>query len=128
MERADPLHTIARLVEAMNACDLDAALALFDPEAAFVIRPDTVVKGTPEIRRALESFMALKPSLTIEAQRLVQCGDIAQYCARWNLRGVDSTNVPIQLGGRSSSILRRRSDGTWLFLVDNPWGTDIVPS
>lgn len=70
--------------------------------------------------------MALKLTLTIEAQQLVQAGDVAPYCARWRIQGVDPTGTAIQLGGRSSSILRRQVDGRWLFLVDNPWGTDIV--
>ncbi|MBH0193730.1 MAG: hypothetical protein HP492_18560 [Nitrospira sp.] len=95
--------------------------------AAFVMKPGLVVNGTSGIRQALEGFMALKPTLTIEAQQLVQSGDVAQYCARWSLKGIDPTGTAVILGGRSSSILRRQSDGRWLFLVDNPWGTDIVP-
>jgi ketosteroid isomerase-like protein len=70
--------------------------------------------------------MAINPTLTIEAQQLVQAGDVAQYCARWNIKGTDLTEAAVQLSGRSSSILRRQPDGRWLFLVDNPWGTDIV--
>lgn len=90
------------------------------------MKPGLVVNGTAGIRQALEGFMALKPTLTIEAQQVVQAGDVAQYCARWNLKGIDSMGTAVQLGGQSSSILRRQGDGRWLFLVDNPWGTDIV--
>jgi ketosteroid isomerase-like protein len=90
------------------------------------MKPGVVVSGTAGIRQALEGFMAMKPTLTIEAQQVVQAGDVAQYCARWNIRGTDPEGKPVQLNGRSSSILRRQSDGRWLFLVDNPWGTEIV--
>lgn len=126
MEGPSPLDVITRLVTVLNACDLESAVALFEPGASFVIKPGVVVNGTPGIRQALEGFMALKPTLTIEAQQIVQAGDVAQYCARWKLRGVDPQGTAVQLGGRSSSILRRQADGRWLFLVDNPWGTDIV--
>lgn len=126
MEELSPLDVIRQLVTAMNACDLEAAIALFEPGASFVIKPGVVVNGTAGIRQALEGFMALKPTLTIEAQQVVQAGDVAQYCARWNLKGIDPMGTTVQLGGRSSSILRRQADGRWLFLVDNPWGTDIV--
>lgn len=101
-------------------------MTLFESGASFVIKPGVVVTGTPGIRQALEGFMALKPTFTIEAQQLVQAGDVAQYCAQWNLKGIDPTGAVVHLAGRSSSILRRQSNGRWLFLVDNPWGTDIV--
>ena len=114
------------VVTAMNAQSLETAMALFEPGASFVIKPGVVVSGTAGIRQALEGFMTLKPTLTIESQQIVQAGDVAQFCARWSLKGIDPTGTAVQLGGRSSSILRRQSDGRWLFLVDNPWGTDIV--
>jgi len=126
MEELSPLDVSTQLVTAMNACDLEAAIALFEPGASFVIKPGVVVSGTAGIRQALEGFMALKPTLTIEAQQLVQAGDVAQYCARWNLKGIGPMGATVQFGGRSSSILRRQKDGGWRFLVDNPWGTDIV--
>lgn len=126
METMSPLDVITRLVTAMNAQDLKTAMTLFEPGASFVMKPGVVVSGTSGIRQALEGFMMLKPTLTIEAEQVVQAGDVAQYCARWSLKGVDPTGTAVQLGGRSSSILRRQADGRWLFLVDNPWGTDIV--
>jgi uncharacterized protein (TIGR02246 family) len=126
MEEPGPIDVITRLVTAVNACDLESAVALFEPGASFVIKPGLVVNGTRGIRQALEGFMALKPTLTIDSQQVVQAGDVAQYCARWNLRGIDPLGTDVQLGGRSSSILRQQADGRWLFLVDNPWGTDIV--
>lgn len=126
MDLASPLDVATKLVTAMNAQDAESAIALFEPGASFVVRPGVVVKGTSAIRQALEGFMALKPSLTVESQQVVQAGDVAQFCARWNLKGIDPTGTMVQIGGRSSSILRRQSDGRWLFLVDNPWGTEIV--
>lgn len=123
---SDPLSVITQLVTAMNVQDLESAMTLFEPGASFVIKPGVVVSGTGGIRQALEGFMALKPTLTIETQQLVQAGDVAQYCARWSLKGIDPTGTHVQLGGRSSSILRQQPDGRWLFVVDNPWGTDIV--
>jgi uncharacterized protein (TIGR02246 family) len=126
METLGPLEVVTQLVKAMNTCELDSALRLFEPGASFVVKPGVVVNGTSGIRQALAGFMALKPTLTIEAQQIVETGDVAQYCARWTIRGTDHAGNSVYLSSRSSSILRRQLDGTWLFLVDNPWGTDIV--
>jgi len=126
MGMSSPQDVITKLVTAMNTQDVQTAITLFEPNASFVIKPGVVVNGTAGIRQALGGFMALKPTLTIEAQQIVQADDVAQFCARWSLKGIDPTGTAVQLGGRSSSILRRQADGRWLFLVDNPWGTDIV--
>lgn len=126
MELPGPLDVVSQLVTAMNACDLESALTLFESGASFVKKPGAVVQGTAGIRQALEGFMALKPTLTIDAQQIVQAGDVAQYCARWSIKGIDPAGTAVQLSGRSSSILRCQPDGRWLFLVDNPWGTDIL--
>jgi uncharacterized protein (TIGR02246 family) len=126
MGMSSPQDVITKLVTAMNTQDVTTAITLFEPGASFVMKPGVVVNGIAGIRQALEGFMALKPTLTIEAQQIVQAGDVAQYCARWSMKGSDPSGHPMQLSGRSSSILRRQTDGRWLFLVDNPWGTDIV--
>lgn len=126
METPSPLDVVAQLVTAMNKCDLEMTLGLFEPGATFVVKPGIVVHGTSGIRQALAGFMALKPTLAIDAQQIVEAGDVAQYCARWTIRGTDPAGNAMHLNGRSSSILRRRLNGTWLFLLDNPWGTDIV--
>jgi hypothetical protein len=28
--------------------------------------------------------------------------------------------------GTTSDVLRRQGDGTWLFVIDNPWGAGIL--
>lgn len=43
MDKASPLDAITHLVKAMNAWDLESAAALFEPGAAFVIKPGIVV-------------------------------------------------------------------------------------
>jgi hypothetical protein len=30
------------------------------------------------------------------------------------------------MGGESSDILRRQSDGRWLIAIDNPWGAQVL--
>jgi ketosteroid isomerase-like protein len=126
METPSPLDVVTRLVHAMNKGDLEIAVSLFEAGAAFVVKPGVVVTGTVAIRQALAGFMAVKPAITIEAHQIVEAGDVAQYCARWKIQGTDPAGNVVQMSGRSSSILRRQSNGTWLFLLDNPWGTGII--
>jgi len=89
METPSPLDVVTQLVHAMNTGDLELAQSLFEPTATFVVKPGVVVTGASGIRQALAGFMAVKPTLTIEAQQLVEAGDVALYCARWNIRGTE---------------------------------------
>ncbi len=126
MKTLGPLDAIARFVNAMNQGDLETALSMYEPGASLVVKPGVVAAGTSALREALAGFLALRPTLTSEAHQLVEAGNVALYCARWNLRGTDPAGAPVQMSGRSSDILRRQLDGNWLIALDNPWGTDIV--
>lgn len=126
MKTLRPLDAVTQFVNAMNQGDLEAALSRYEPGASLVVKPGVVVTGTMALREALAGFLTLKPTLTSEAQQVVEAGDVALYCARWNLSGTDPAGNPVQMSGRSSDILRRQPDGNWLIALDNPWGTDIV--
>lgn len=31
---------------------------------------------------------------------------------------------PVNMAAKSADVLRHQADGTWRFVIDNPWGTD----
>ena len=126
MKTLSPLDAVTQLMNAMNNGNLDMALGLYEPGASLVVQPGVVATGISALRDALAGFMALKPTMTSEAQQVVEADDVALCCARWSLRGTDPVGNPVQMSGRSSDILRRQPDGNWLIALDNPWGTDIV--
>ena len=126
MKTRNPLEAVAQFINAMNNGDLETALTFYEPGASLVVKPGVVATGTVALREALAGFVALKPTLTTESQQVMEAGDVALYCSRWSLRGTDPAGNPVHMGGRSSDVLRRQSDGNWLIALDNPWGTDIV--
>lgn len=126
MKASSPLDAVTRFINAMNNGDLATALSFYEPGATLVAQPGTVATGTSALREALARFVALKPTLTSDAHQIVEAGDVALFCSRWSLRGTDPAGNPVQMSGRSSDILRRQPDGSWLIALDNPWGTDIV--
>lgn len=121
-----PLETIHRLVAAMNAGDLEAALSLYTPEATLVARPNVVASGGEAMRQAVAAFIALRPTLVNEAERLIEAGSVALYCGRWSLSGTDPEGNPVRMAGLSSDVLQRQANGSWQIALDNPWGTAIL--
>lgn len=126
MKMIGPLDAVAQFVDAMNQGDLETALSFYEPRASFVVEPGAVVIGTMAIREALAEMLALKPILSTEAQQVMETGDLALYCSRWNLRGTDPMGNTVQLNGCSADILRRHANGNWRIVLDNPWGTEII--
>ena len=121
-----PKDAVGQLVKALNSGDLDAAVSLYETTAVLVAQPGKIARGTKALREALSAFIALKPTLVARREQLIEAGDIALYASDWILTGTDPTGKPLEMRGRSSDVLRRRSDGSWLIAVDNPWGAAIL--
>jgi uncharacterized protein (TIGR02246 family) len=113
------------LVEAINRGDLEAALALYEPNASFVQDSGEVVTGLGAIREIMQSFVAIKPKFSIEV-KAVQSGDggLALLRAKWSASGTGPDGKPMAISGNSTEVVRRQSDGTWRFVIDNPHGAD----
>jgi len=124
---AGPEATVARLADAVNRGDLDAAAALYEPEAVLVGQPGEAARGVAQIREALGGFIRLRPTLTTTARQVLEVGDLALYLGRWRLTGVGPDGAPLTTAGESADVLRQHSDGRWLIVVDDPWGTALLP-
>ncbi len=60
MATSTPQEMIDTFFERFNAGDIEAVLALYEPDAVFVDEPGKVVQGTDALRESLTAFMAGK--------------------------------------------------------------------
>jgi len=123
-----PIETVDELVQAINTADLERAVATYESDAAFVAQPGQIVRGTMQVREALNGFMAIRPTLRTEARQLIEGEGMALYIGRWSLTGTDPAGKAVAMSGESTDVLRRQSDGRWLIALDNPWGVQVLPS
>lgn len=112
------------LIAALNAGDVDAALALYEPEATFVPERGKSETGKDAIRTIMEGFVALNPSLSLEVLDVTQSGDVALLRSRWNLTGTDPEGNPVEITGNGIEVARRQPNGEWLLIIDSPYGAD----
>ena len=110
--------------EALQASDSDGLVALYEPEASLVPQPGQLVTGTEAIRQAMIGYIAIKPTMNVEEQKVFQVDNIALVHASWEMTGTAPDGSSINMGGKSADVMRRQRDGTWLVLIDNPFGTD----
>ncbi len=111
------------LIEAINNADVEAALAMYEKDAAFVTEEGTVT-GTAAVRQVMEAFIALKPKISMVAKEAVQTGDIAVTGGTWSLTGTGPDGEVLEMSGKSVEVVRRQADGTWLFAIDLPNGAE----
>ena len=110
--------------QALNAGNLDALVALYEPQASLMPSPGAIVTGTAAIRGALAAFLAGKPTITISPRLVSQTGDLALVAAKWELTMTGSDGKPARMEGQSVEVLRRQADWSWLFAIDLPFGVD----
>ena len=126
MKAESPQAAIELFAAALNRGDVDAALALYDPDATFAPEPGVEVKGLPAIRDALDGFAALRPRMTGEVTKVLTAGGVALVMNRWRLEGTQPDGKAIEMRGHSADVLRRAPDGGWRVLIDDPWGGNGV--
>jgi uncharacterized protein (TIGR02246 family) len=117
-----PRDVIERFARYLGDRDLEALVGLYEPDAAFEAEPGTVVHGHGAIRQALARFLALEPTITGEIQKVVEADGTALVVNKWRLGGTGPDGAPIEMGGLSADVMRRRPDGSWRVLIDDPWG------
>ncbi len=108
--------------QAFAAHDLESVVALYEPQAALVPQPGEIVTGTEAIREALSAFVATEPAFDLEVRKVFRAGDIALVFADWSLTGTDADGETISMSGQTSDVVRQQPDGSWLFVIDNPYG------
>jgi ketosteroid isomerase-like protein len=100
-----PEQVLELFATALNDRDVDAALALYEPEATFAPRPGEEVSGLPAIRGALEQFAALDPRLKGEITKVLTADGVALVQNRWQLEGTQADGTPVALRGHSTDVL-----------------------
>ena len=80
--------------------------------------------GSSGVRQSLAAFIAMKGTLDLKVTRVLEAGGLAFVAGVWSFTGTGSDGKLVTLTGRNGDVLRRQADGSWRFVIDNPWGTD----
>jgi ketosteroid isomerase-like protein len=106
---------ICRLFQqAMTAGDIDAVLRVYDPEAVFLNRAGEVKKGEG-LRQELAPFVAEKALFDFNIKQVIRSGDIALMHTEWQV------SSPQPMSVYAIEVARRQPDGTWRWLIGDPF-------
>ena len=108
--------------EALDAGNLEALVALYEPRGCLVLEAGKVAHGTAALREALAGFVAMKPKITIEVSKIAEVEDIAFTSGKWTLEGTGPDGKSTRVEGRSVEVCRRQPNGEWRYAIDSAFG------
>lgn len=120
MKKPEEFH--ARFVAAFNSGNVDAVMALYEPDASFVPQPGQVVQGRDAIRQATLQFLSLKGTMQIDSVFTVHGPGMALTRGQWKLSATGSDGKLVEMTGQSVEVLRQQPNGEWLVAIDHPFG------
>ena len=123
MSTATPTQVLESIVTGINAGDLESLVPLYESDAAFATEPGSLAHGVPGVRDALTGFISMDGTLNLEVTRVLEVDDLALVVGIWSFDGTGPDGEPVRLEAKNADVLRRQTDGTWRFVIDNPWGT-----
>ncbi len=100
-------------------------MSLYEQEAMMVTQPGVEVRGHTAIREGVDAFLALKAEFNLQPAKVFQSRDLALLLSKWTLKGTDPNGNAVELAGQTSDVVRRQADGSWLFVIDNPYGAAV---
>jgi uncharacterized protein (TIGR02246 family) len=121
--RGTPEQVLRSIVAGINSGNLDALVTLYEPQAAFATQPGHLARGLQGIRAGLGGFIAMKGTLDLEVTRVLEANGLALVIGKWSFAGTGPDGQPVTLTAENADVLRRQPDGSWRFVIDNPWGT-----
>lgn len=124
MSDGTPEQVLMTIVDGINSGNLNALIPLYEPEAGFVAQPGSISHGLASVRDGLGAFIAMKGKLDLKVTRVLKASDLALVTTVWSFTGTGPGGEPVKLASKSADVLRRQADGSWRFVIDNPWGTE----
>jgi ketosteroid isomerase-like protein len=123
-----PEEVLNSVVKGINTGNLDSLMMLYETDACFASQPGQLAKSPETIRQSLRGFTDMKNGkFDLKVKRVLQASDLALVISEWSFTGTGPDGNPVNIAAKkkSTEVLRRQQvDGTWRFVIDNPWGTD----
>jgi len=124
-----PEHCNLWLARAFNAQDVDAAAAMYHPDASIVQVDEvhggsSIARGADGIRKTMAAYVGLKPHMDVVTHHTTVSGDFAMTRSQWLIKGTDKDGKPTEVHHHGMEVHRRLPDGSWVFFMDHPFGAD----
>ena len=120
-QRATPNDLLRLLGKYIEARDLDGIISIHEPVAGLVEFGGGVSRGDKSLRESYRRFFTMQPKLTVNPLQIVDAGGVAIILGDYRLDYVDENGEAASTTGKFGDMVRQQPDGSWLYLLDNPF-------
>ena len=107
---------ICRLFQhAMADGDLESVMSAYDPQAVFVNQAGEITKGKDALRQELAPLPRGGQRFDYDIRTVVETGDTALMHTKWTV------SMPQPMRVYAIEVARRQPDGTWCWLIGDPF-------
>jgi ketosteroid isomerase-like protein len=115
MSAKSPEEICRLFQQSIAAGDLDSLLSLYDSEAVFLNQSGEVKTGEAGLREVLAPLAAAQACFDYTIRQIIQSGDIALMHTDWQVTS------PQPMSTYAIEVARRQPDGTWRWLIGDPF-------
>ena len=114
--RAQTPEEICKLFKQFMAeGDLKALVEIYDPEATFLTESGEIKTGREGIREQLAPLAAARAKFDFDIRQVIRAGEIALMHTHWRVSSPEPRFV------YAIEVARRQPDGTWCWLIGDPF-------
>lgn len=121
MNAREPAEASTLFVRYFADGDLDGLMSLYEEGAVFPT-PHGTSTGHDEIRATLKAYLDSGAKLVFGESLVFAAGDLALMHTPWTMTMPDGSTPE----GATAEVVRRQSDGSWKYIIDNPDGTALL--
>jgi ketosteroid isomerase-like protein len=107
--------------ERFASSDLDGLMDLYEDGAVFT-NAQGAHEGSDAIREVLAGYLSTGASIAMNDSVSFEASELALVHWAWTMTFPDGRVAE----GATAEVLRRQSDGSWKFIIDNPDGPALI--
>jgi uncharacterized protein (TIGR02246 family) len=111
-------------VRAFNSRQIDNLMLLYQPDAVLVRLDGSLARGTDQIRDELSKLLSRGIRAEGYNQFAITYGNTALLRANFTITFPGENGQETSIKGSSSEVVSRQPDGSWLYIIDHPFGAD----
>jgi uncharacterized protein (TIGR02246 family) len=113
------------LIAALESGDIETSVAVYESDAILFKKSGESMSGLEAIRASNAGLIAMKPTFMIEFIKSTVSADgtLATNRMKADLAWTDKEGNAKQGNVDTLEVLRRQPDGSWRYVIDDPYGS-----
>ncbi len=112
-------------VAAFNSKQVDNLMLLYEPDAVLVRLDGSLARGTDQIREELLKLLSMGIRAEGQNQFAITFANTALLRANFTITLLGEDGQETSIKGSSLEVLRQQPDGSWLYIIDHPFGANV---